>query len=831
MATTPTNKPIPSEDPRDLKFNAGKIDEVVTSDAHYYTDRFGARRFTIAGFQYTAEEAIRNYGYITMDSFEDGATLTLPNQVLRYEATGEYYRWDGEFPKIISSGSTPEISGGVGLGAWLSVGDAVVRSWSDNRFQTKPFIPVQNSSFLTGAVITDKNEALVDSSTGLYWTYTGDLPKTVSAGTDPNSDSNFFCVGKLSPLYQINDSRNWYEPSSTVDNSIAMQLFLSAMTRWGMEAVIVGDVLTSARVQCDCDINAANCDWYISPDFDSTGVGGGGAVLVVRDVDTVETSGNSFATSHIGQTSHVQLSGPAYSNCTVGVIGEGDDNRAYLRNGSSYTNAMDLFVMDGGTTGFHPDTPALFKFAGTSTFIVRPLRPLRSIKGARFIMTEPLSGSRSLRTCIKIERNNTTLDGGYFDAQSDGVIAESYVSPMWVTQCTIKNVSMPNNTTAANYAILPQGTNRLTVQNCHAPTCWALVDGNFMRNTVVEDSSGATIGCHAMAWNFTVNRCTIHPVMVSGRYQGGVGLTGGGLLYVKDLTYTYMGGERALDHPVATRGDYGQAWEGDIVIDDITVNYGAVAASGNGLAILYLQGAVNASRDLTRDCFLGKRINIKNVRINIASAAWSASDVIINPAWIQTTGTQTVRYPSEYNVENLEVYKSSLPTSDFTMDPRWPLVVAGDYIPSSNCKMLFKNIRWPSVSVGFIGPAAGVTYKVTPELIIQDGNGTFYCNQLAIPAGKITIRGTRIGNLTLGNAQGNGRYFIDQCEIAGKCGGSPGSSDRAYYTQCHTSVASVEVGSIAKYCHGNTVPVGGSVSGRSVDEWYSYRDPSVFRTS
>lgn len=128
MATTPTNKPIPSEDPRDLKFNAGKIDEVVNSDAHYYTDRFGVRRWTIAGFQHTAEEAIRNYGYITMDSFEGGATLTLPNQVLRYEATGEYYRWDGDFPKTVSSGSTPETAGGVGFGAWVSVGDGSLRA-------------------------------------------------------------------------------------------------------------------------------------------------------------------------------------------------------------------------------------------------------------------------------------------------------------------------------------------------------------------------------------------------------------------------------------------------------------------------------------------------------------------------------------------------------------------------------------------------------------------------------------------------------------------------------------------------------------------------------
>lgn len=83
---------------------------------------------TLDGLENLYNQAISQVGYITMDSFEDGATLTLPNQVLRYEATGEYYRWDGEFPKTVSSGSTPETAGGVGLGAWVSVGDASLRS-------------------------------------------------------------------------------------------------------------------------------------------------------------------------------------------------------------------------------------------------------------------------------------------------------------------------------------------------------------------------------------------------------------------------------------------------------------------------------------------------------------------------------------------------------------------------------------------------------------------------------------------------------------------------------------------------------------------------------
>lgn len=83
---------------------------------------------TLDGLENLYNQAISQVGYITMDSFEDGATLTLPNQVLRYKATGEYYRWDGEFPKTISAGSTPETAGGIGLGAWVSVGDAALRT-------------------------------------------------------------------------------------------------------------------------------------------------------------------------------------------------------------------------------------------------------------------------------------------------------------------------------------------------------------------------------------------------------------------------------------------------------------------------------------------------------------------------------------------------------------------------------------------------------------------------------------------------------------------------------------------------------------------------------
>lgn len=133
MTTQPTNLSVPSESPRDLKFNAGKIDEFVTSKQREYEDRFGNKHYTVEGLRWVAQQAISTFGYITLKSFQLGAPLpnnelTLPNQVLQDETNGEYYRWDGAFPKSVPENSTPASSGGVGVGAWIGVGDASLRS-------------------------------------------------------------------------------------------------------------------------------------------------------------------------------------------------------------------------------------------------------------------------------------------------------------------------------------------------------------------------------------------------------------------------------------------------------------------------------------------------------------------------------------------------------------------------------------------------------------------------------------------------------------------------------------------------------------------------------
>lgn len=128
MTTYATKNPLGSVDPRDLFDNSQNFDSAINDlNSPVWQDRFGKSRHTWYGLESMAKAAIAAYGYIPMDSFQAGATLAKPNEVLRDTSTGEYYRWDGTFPKSVPSGSTPASSGGTGAGKWLSVGDAVLR--------------------------------------------------------------------------------------------------------------------------------------------------------------------------------------------------------------------------------------------------------------------------------------------------------------------------------------------------------------------------------------------------------------------------------------------------------------------------------------------------------------------------------------------------------------------------------------------------------------------------------------------------------------------------------------------------------------------------------
>lgn len=58
--TTPSQVPVPSGLPQDLRFNAEKIDEVVTGQLLTYTDRLGGVHYTIAGLEDNYDNVVNN---------------------------------------------------------------------------------------------------------------------------------------------------------------------------------------------------------------------------------------------------------------------------------------------------------------------------------------------------------------------------------------------------------------------------------------------------------------------------------------------------------------------------------------------------------------------------------------------------------------------------------------------------------------------------------------------------------------------------------------------------------------------------------------------------
>ena len=76
----PTTNPVPSTDPSDLLFNAGKLDEVVNGAGSTYTDRLGVTRRTLGGIDAEAEnrmDAIDAAATAQRDNIQDAADLVL----------------------------------------------------------------------------------------------------------------------------------------------------------------------------------------------------------------------------------------------------------------------------------------------------------------------------------------------------------------------------------------------------------------------------------------------------------------------------------------------------------------------------------------------------------------------------------------------------------------------------------------------------------------------------------------------------------------------------------------------------------------------------------
>lgn len=129
--TTPTNKPIPSPDPQDFRFNVEKVDEGVNSSKNYYIDRFGVKRFTSEGLNNLYQNKLLSMGWQEMGDFIAGLLIENRSQVVFFD--GSWYQYVGTLPHTTTT-NDPNTDGGIysitnPAGKWVNMGtDLTLRS-------------------------------------------------------------------------------------------------------------------------------------------------------------------------------------------------------------------------------------------------------------------------------------------------------------------------------------------------------------------------------------------------------------------------------------------------------------------------------------------------------------------------------------------------------------------------------------------------------------------------------------------------------------------------------------------------------------------------------
>ncbi|EAC1582019.1 phage tail protein [Escherichia coli] len=289
MATQPTNLPVPSESPRDLKFNAGKIDEFVTSMGWTYTDRFGQKHYTIEGINYLSQQAMAAYGYVilTGKTFTTGATLNNPNEVLLNTADGEYYKWTGSFAsggKVVPANSTPAGTGGIGPGAWIGVGDASLRAALAapggvnlvNGALSQQSLVLQSITKIPSYVNSNVVQAWRDSVAAYGYVYFSNHSKTQMVYTVPSTAANasYLANSKViidknvtlrfdSDLYSLFKSLQ-YEGEGTFEfTTLNFKTTGGETTYLAKQAILNRDPIRMKRVEwADCKVYSVNGDTF-----------------------------------------------------------------------------------------------------------------------------------------------------------------------------------------------------------------------------------------------------------------------------------------------------------------------------------------------------------------------------------------------------------------------------------------------------------------------------------------------------------------------------------------------------------------------------------------
>lgn len=129
------------------------------------------------------------------NTFSAGAALASRSDFIWDENSKSWYYWSGDLPKDVPAASNPESTGGVGKGAWLSVGDAALREQLGqiSLLRFKDVNAIFSGITSGGITVSLKAGDNVITDGGTIWEVTNANPSSLSdiAATSPYNVIDF----------------------------------------------------------------------------------------------------------------------------------------------------------------------------------------------------------------------------------------------------------------------------------------------------------------------------------------------------------------------------------------------------------------------------------------------------------------------------------------------------------------------------------------------------------------------------------------------------------------------------------------------------------------
>lgn len=389
-------------------------------------------------------------------SFEEGATLNSKTDAVWHIAGGQCYTWDGAFPKAVPAGSTPDSTGEVKLGAWVSVGDASLRT---------------NLSSNNGSSLIGYKDGTV--SDVLKYIVTPEM-----YGADPTGASDSLAAFVAAEEDAFNN---------------------------GGELKADGTYLFSSGFTCRVPFDFSKATFHISSSWN-----GATSRFLVHLTDPGNTTETRTVTVATNGVSIPALS--SYTNHCVHI--QSATEVGYVRSGTNTYKQEVYHIINGVVQGF----PSNIDFSSSCTVKATPL-DVNPIKVYLPRVVFDAIPATPVNHVFRIERAFVDVIGGSYNTHDQSVSANRQAFNAFVnlmsTCYRVRVIGVQgygffkNASDGFSYTVNLSGLYPAAIDCCD-PENWGLVDGTLFKGGLIQRCHGARMGAHEDVTDLTIDDCTAY---------------------------------------------------------------------------------------------------------------------------------------------------------------------------------------------------------------------------------------------------------------------------------------------------------------------------------